>query len=427
VVLRSLLVYNEEPRRKLGNPNRALKSPPPASNKVLRIKTIVAILLILIAAAAFAIWRWQPPRASSKNNQQPNLEEFQSLPYIQWSKEKTSGSKSGVTKYNRKQADFGYNVYTNDIDRAYLMDMGGKILHTWYFGKKKKCEYANLLPTGEMLGVCMGQGIWKVDKDSKVIWKNRIFVHHDIEPAPDGSFLTIRREWHRQYNSYNVIFDAIQRLSADGTSQESWSTYDHLKELHRYHPPTPLDTKTEAASPHKYDYYHVNSVKLLPDNPFAKTDSRFQKGNLLICLRNVNLLVILDKNNQKIVWSYGTDVLDWPHMPYMIENGNILIFDNGIHRKISRVLEINPVTKQIVWKYEPGGTSFYSGLQGSAQRLFNGNTLVCESMRGHVFEITRNGEIVWEFWNPELRNEKRKTIYRFMRVAASTVPKELLQ
>jgi Arylsulfotransferase (ASST) len=393
---------------------------------VLRHKKAAVILLILLATAAFAVWRWQPARANSKSTQ-PSLEEFQSLPYIQWSKEKTIGAKSGVTKYNRRLADFGYNVYTNDIDRAYLMDLAGKNLHTWYFGKKKKCEYAYLLSNAEMLGVCMGQGIWKVDADSKVIWKNRLFVHHDIEPMPDGTFLTIRREWHREYNSYQVIFDAIQRLSADGTLLESWSTYDHLKELQRYHQLTPLDTKTEAPSQRKYDYYHLNSVKLLPGNPLEKTDSRFRNGNLLICLRNVNLIAILDKNSKRIVWTYGTDNLDWPHMPYMLANGNILVFDNGLHRKLSRVLEINPVTKQIVWKYEPGPNVLYSGLQGSAQRLTNGNTLICESMRGHVFEVTRKGEIVWEFRNPEMRNEKRKTIYRFMRIPMLSVPKELLQ
>ena len=42
--------------------------------------------------------------------------------------------------------------------------------------------------------------------------------------------------------------------------------------------------------------------------------------------------------------------------------------------------------------------------------------LICESSQGHVFEVNRVGELEWEFWNPVMKEGKRKTIYRFMRV-----------
>jgi hypothetical protein len=37
---------------------------------------------------------------------------------------------------------------------------------------------------------------------------------------------------------------------------------------------------------------------------------------------------------------------------------------------------------------------------GNAQRLPNGNTLVCEASFGRFFEVTKDGEIVWEYVNP---------------------------
>ncbi|MBI5363013.1 MAG: aryl-sulfate sulfotransferase [Planctomycetes bacterium] len=43
---------------------------------------------------------------------------------------------------------------------------------------------------------------------------------------------------------------------------------------------------------------------------------------------------------------------------------------------------------------------FYSGFISGAQRLANGNTLVCEGAKGRVFEITRDGKIVWDYWSP---------------------------
>jgi hypothetical protein len=106
----------------------------------------------------------------------------------------------------------------------------------------------------------------------------------------------------------------------------------------------------------------------------------------------------------------------------MLSSGNILIFDNGAQRGYTRVLELEPASRTIAWEYR--GTppeSFFSRWQGNAQRLDNGNTLITESDRGHVFEITREGEIVWEFWNPEIEDDKRKRIYRMVRLPASRV------
>ena len=59
------------------------------------------------------------------------------------------------------------------------------------------------------------------------------------------------------------------------------------------------------------------------------------------------------------------------------------------------------VSKQIVWSFN-GATpnSFYSSYISGVQRLPNGNTLICPGAHGHIFEITENDEIVWEYINP---------------------------
>lgn len=43
---------------------------------------------------------------------------------------------------------------------------------------------------------------------------------------------------------------------------------------------------------------------------------------------------------------------------------------------------------------------FFSAFISGAQRLANGNTLVCEGAKGRVFEVTRDGKIVWDYWSP---------------------------
>jgi hypothetical protein len=389
-------------------------------------RKLIFSLILLIPLILLGLRLWDQREKDAPSQTSADVEELQALPYATWTKNNENSSRRGVTKFDSQRAWHGYNLFTDDVNTAFLMDMSGRKLHSWRFQKNKKCEYTQLLPNGDILGVCMGQGVWKVDWNSNVIWRTRYFVHHDIQPLPDGTFWTTRREKNREYKGRFVVFDALQRLSADGQLLDRWYTYDHLEELRRWHEPSSLDVQATNRSPKKYDYYHLNSVKLLPENPLGKSDQRFQKGNLLICLRNVNLIAILDKETMRVVWGYGPEQLDWPHMPVMLPTGNILIFDNGIHRKYSRVLEINPLSKEIVWSYGAPGQGFFSALRGSAQRLSNGNTLICESDKGHVFEVDLAGSIVWEFWNPDMKESSRRAIYRMLRFSAESLPAELI-
>lgn len=58
-------------------------------------------------------------------------------------------------------------------------------------------------------------------------------------------------------------------------------------------------------------------------------------------------------------------------------------------------------TQQIVWSYqERRPIDFFSPYISNAQRLPNGNTLICEGSFGRLFEVTGDGQVVWEFVNP---------------------------
>ncbi len=128
------------------------------------------------------------------------------------------------------------------------------------------------------------------------------------------------------------------------------------------------------------------------------------------------LLAVIDPVLQKVVWTWGEGELDGPHDPSVLPNGNLLVFDNGRRRGYSRILEIDPRTGEIVWRFEASPPeSFWSHVRGSVQALPNGNVLITESTKGHVFEITRAGETVWDFWKPEFTGAKRSQIYRMTR------------
>lgn len=99
--------------------------------------------------------------------------------------------------------------------------------------------------------------------------------------------------------------------------------------------------------------------------------------------------------------------------------GHLTIFNNDVpgpeKQEYSTVLEIEPPVDaqgryvvpesgpfgptEPVWRYEAPGV-FHSNFISGAQRLENGNTLICQGKDGRFFEVTPGGEIVWEYWTP---------------------------
>ncbi len=93
------------------------------------------------------------------------------------------------------------------------------------------------------------------------------------------------------------------------------------------------------------------------------------------------------------------------HDSQMLENGNIMLFANGMNTRIphphSYITEFNPETNETIWEYRDNpGPFFYSHHISGAERLWSGNTLICEGSFGRIFEVTPDCEIVWEFINP---------------------------
>jgi len=360
----------------------------------------------------------RPSSDSEPSAPEPDLAVFEALPYISWTEGDTDPEQRGVTLWDRERAWEGINLYTNDVNEAYLMDMAGRRLHTWTLPKKyRHCEHFELLPQGEVVVVCVRQGLVKLDRDSNVLWVSKMPLHHDVEVLDDDSFLVPRRIGAQVYQGRRVLFDGVAHLSAEGQMLDVWSTWEQLAELQARHEPSSLDSPPEDQGSRKtFDYYHLNTVEVLPETPLGRKDPRFQAGNLLICLRNANVILILDRDTRGVTWSWGPGELSLPHMPTMLANGKILVFDNGFASRSSRVLELDPVSLEIVWRYEGDPPeSFFTRYRGSNQRLPNGNTLICDADNGHVIEVTSAGEVVWEFWNPELEDRSRKGIYRFMR------------
>ena len=377
---------------------------------------------------------------------QERIERLRAIPYVDLATESVGQETSGVVLWDRDRAQPGYHLYcTRYTGEAFLMDLSGSVVHRWdYLSTEESGSYhhAVMLANGDLLAIKQHAKLICVDWDSRPLWERRCAAHHDLAPAPDGTIYAIVRD-HRIYRKMRVWFDAVVHLTADGVELRRWSTFDHLDELKavldaRSFLDTVLDsalagrprtgreaTDIKAAiakGRYDFDYFHINTVSLLPDTQLGRQDRRFGEGNLLICLRNVNQIAILERGSHRVLWAWGEGRLQWPHHPTMLPDGHILVFDNGVGREYSRVVELDPRSGEIVWTYAaPQPEDFYSPARGSAQRLDNFNTLICESDRGRAFEITPAGEMVWRWLNPDRQGERRRTVYRMMRLPPEAV------
>jgi len=258
--------------------------------------------------------------------------------------------------------------------------------------------------------------------------------------------------------------DYIYEVSWDGEIRWEWLVSDHIDEMgfsqdarNAIYRSVGFNSARQSA-----DWLHVNSANYLgPNKWYDAGDERFHPEHIMISSRTANIIAIIARDGS-IVWRMGPDYTELEnlaelgqiigqHNPHIIPQGlpgagNLLVFDNGgrggygsanparpdgtnaMTRDSSRVLEINPLTFEVLWEYSIGaGTEsfqFYSWYVSNAQRLPNGNTMINEGMNGRIFELTEEKELVWEFVSPFFSDDATPShrIYRAYRLPYEWVP-----
>jgi hypothetical protein len=320
---------------------------------------------------------------------------------------------SGITVHDPDRAWNGLNLYTSgDFPGAVLMDMEGNELHRWEYRfidawranpteqlpeNTKGAGFwrrAYLYENGDILGIYDGMGLVKLDSDSNLIWSYLEGAHHDLEVAADGRIYVLVREAHivPEVNPHQPILeDFVVVLDPEGRELSRTSVIAALQNSE--YPEILADMGRSG------DILHTNTVELL-DGRLADRVEGFEAGNVMICPRQLEAVLVMDLEEESVVWA-TTAPWVMPHQPTVLENGDVLIFDNRGHGGASRIIQFDPVTRDITWLYAPDDPwRFYSKECGSNQRLPNGNTLITESDRGRAFEVTPEKEIVWEYVNP---------------------------
>ncbi len=346
---------------------------------------------------------------------------------------------TGVVKHDPERAWQGYTLYCESWEdprqapdgraEINLIDMAGELVHRWYVQTALQ-SFCRLLPDGDLLYPTRDRsdiaraGVRRLDPDSNVLWWYHCRVDHDYQVFDDGRLLlhTIRDHMWPQLGKglkrcpYMVEIDDSQELLWE------WHGEHHLEELQALLPPESWEhVWSRVNGEFAFDWAHNNTLQIIPPNETWEQgredgDERFRPGNIVFSHRSLDVIGVIDRQTSEIVWAWGPGVIDGQHKPHMLANGNIMLFDNGTLRGFSRVIEVNPVTEEIEWEYRDESTDgFFSPYISGGQRLPNGNTLICEGGKSHLFEVTPEGDVVWDFVDPFHKEGGLGSIYRCLR------------
>ena len=210
---------------------------------------------------------------------------------------------------------------------------------------------------------------------------------HDFELLDNGNALLLAyRRRQVDLSSFGGAADAIvydpiiAERTPDGETVWLWDGSRHL-DLDDV-PPANVERKLQAQPPAVADYAHPNSLELYDD------------GDVLLSVRNYDCVYRIDRPTGDIVWTFGGvncadnefdiggdpyDGFSHQHDATLLDDGNILLFDNGnLHdprrsRAVEYAIDEEARTAELVWSHDDGR---YTAYFGSAERLDNGNTLI---------------------------------------------------
>jgi len=334
---------------------------------------------------------------------------------------------SGVVLYDEQRSSPGYTLYTSiPMRTARLIDVRGTVIKEWSAPDSKRWFSAELEPDGKLLVVGLEERdksevaytphdygyVMRMTWDGGVIWKKTLALHHDADVTPDGHIISpddrvrVVEEFDLDIRDNNVI-----RLTADGEKVDERSMYDVFSSAPDIISVSMPSKKTKTAENDRIDLFHTNSVEWMDDPALAARHEIYGLENVLVSCRLQDTIAIFNWTTGKALWAWGRGEIEGQHDATVLPSGNILLFDNGMNRRWSRVIELDPLTKRIVWEYKGDPPAdFYSASRGTSQLLPNGNVLVALSNSGAGVEITRDGQIVWRFLNPDHEDGKRAVL-----------------
>lgn len=303
-----------------------------------------------------------------------------------------------------------------------------------------------------------GDLVWSLD-----FANDSMHHHHDVAWMPNGHVLVLAWESRSAQEAAAAgrvnpqlmwpesITEIQPTLPAGGEVVWEWHAWDHLVQntdatLDHFGEPSDhpelLDVNHAAVGggggpggANSGDWMHANAVNYNADlDQIAVSSRRFNEvwildhnttteeaqgaqGDLLYRFGNPAAYGLGDEDDQVL---FGQHDVQWVPAGHP-DAGSLVVYNNGDGRPGCNCSSIDvwspPVNgegtyewtagmpfgpESLDWSYPEVQTpTFFSPNISGVQPLPNGNYLICEGAEGHLFEVTQEGSVVWDYINPE--------------------------
>lgn len=357
----------------------------------------------------------------------------------------TAGGSAGVVQLFSWDGDLLWEWKLSDDNRILHHDIeplpNGNLLAIGWEVKSRE----EALAAGRRPDLLPEKGLWPdfileieplPPDDARIVWTWHVWDHLIQDHDPDMAGYGAPAEHPRRIDingggpQLQIDDQELEMLQALGYVPET----EEAEETDETDETSDENDNDDQESELRPDFLHLNAVEWHPElDQIAMTSP--ERGELWIIARPSSTEEAAGPAGDLLYrWgnpaSYGRGApsdktLFYPHDVQWIPAGypgagHLTVFNNGNGRpegEWSSLEELVPPLAsdgsyrldagrafgpgEPVWSYQASEPErFYASFISGAHRLPNGNSFVTSGPQGRLFEVTRQGEIVWEFWNP---------------------------
>ncbi len=229
---------------------------------------------------------------------------------------------TGVTKHDPDKAFEGYTLFSETFSEPrwevgkeaviHLIDMDGKVAHTWTLTEHTVQSHCRLLPNGHLLvpthdrsdvTQCRNVGLYEYDPDGNLVWNIRCRTDHDYQVRDNGNLLihTLNETMCPVLGPELKRHPYMIEVTRDKDLVWEWKGEEHLKDLKACLSPEAYQHVLDRAKGRfAFDWAHNNTLQLIPPNETYEKEKangdpvRFKPGNIFFSYRSNDVIGVID-------------------------------------------------------------------------------------------------------------------------------------